>query len=134
MILPAVTTIPSSGCRAGVLSVKDFFQPDNAAYLAVNDADLGSGSPVLMPDNSSSTPHEVIGGGKGGNIFVVNRGNMGSFSPTSNNVIQTVQPAFTGSTTSSRLLPIRTVWFTSTARAMCCEPSARAMVNSPPSP
>ncbi|HKV79356.1 MAG TPA: PQQ-binding-like beta-propeller repeat protein [Candidatus Sulfotelmatobacter sp.] len=74
-----------------VLSVEDFFQPDNAAYLAVNDADLGSGSPVLMPDNPSSTPHEVIGGGKDGNIFVVNRDNMGSFSPTSNNVIQTVQ-------------------------------------------
>jgi hypothetical protein len=76
---------------AGVLLVEDFFQPDNAAYLAVNDADLGSGSPVLMPDNPSSTPHEVIGGGKDGNIFVVNRDNMGSFSPTSNNVIQTVQ-------------------------------------------
>jgi hypothetical protein len=72
---------------AGVLLVEDFFQPDNAAYLAVNDADLGSGSPVLMPDNPSSTPHEVIGGGKDGNIFVVNRDNMGSFSPTSNNVI-----------------------------------------------
>ena len=76
---------------SGVLSVEDFFQPDNAAYLAVNDADLGSGSPVLMPDNPSSTPHEVIGGGKDGNIFVVNRDDMGSFSPTSNNVIQTVQ-------------------------------------------
>jgi hypothetical protein len=44
-----------------------------------------------MPDNPSSTPHEVIGGGKDGNIFVVNRDDMGSFSPTSNNAIQTVQ-------------------------------------------
>jgi len=52
---------------------------------------LGSGSPVLMPDNSSSTPHEIIGGGKDGNVFVVNRDSMGSFSPTSNNVIETVQ-------------------------------------------
>jgi hypothetical protein len=73
------------------LSVLDFFQPDNAAYLAANDADLGSGSPILMPDNSSSTPHEVIGGGKDGKVFVVNRDNMGAFSATSNNVIQTVQ-------------------------------------------
>jgi hypothetical protein len=44
-----------------------------------------------MPDNSSSTPHEIIGGGKDGKVFVVNRDNMGSFSPTSNNVIQTVR-------------------------------------------
>jgi hypothetical protein len=73
------------------LSVEDFFQPDDASYLAANDADLGSGSPVLMPDNSSSTPHEIIGGGKDGNVFVVNRDSMGSFSPTSNNVIETVQ-------------------------------------------
>jgi hypothetical protein len=76
---------------AGDLSVEDFFQPDNAAFLALNDADLGSGSPVLMPDNSSSTPHEIIGGGKDGKVFVVNRDSMGSFSPSSNNVIQTVQ-------------------------------------------
>ena len=73
------------------LSIEDFFQPDDAAYLALNDADLGSGSPVLMPDNSSSTPHELIGGGKDGKLFVVNRDSMGSFSATTNNVIQTVQ-------------------------------------------
>lgn len=73
------------------LSVEDFFQPDDASYLAANDADLGSGSPVLMPDNGSSTPHEIRGGGKDGKVFVVNRDDMGSFSPTTNNVIETVQ-------------------------------------------
>lgn len=73
------------------MSIQDFFTPDDASYLSANDADLGSGSPVLMPDNGSSTPHEIIGGGKDGNIFVVNRDNMGSFSTTSNNVIQSVR-------------------------------------------
>jgi len=73
------------------LSLQDFFQPDDASYLALNDADLGSGSLVLMPDNPSSTPHEVIGGGKDGKVFVVNRDDMGSFSAFTNNVIQTVQ-------------------------------------------
>ena len=88
---------PSSGYNdaflrlgANDLSVLDYFQPDNAAYLALNDADLGSGSPVLMPDNGSSTPHEIIGGGKDGNVFVVNRDGMGSFSPAVNNVIETI--------------------------------------------
>lgn len=73
------------------LSVQDFFTPDDASFLAANDADLASGSPVLMPDNSSNTPFEIIGGGKDGRLFVVNRSNMGSFSSTSNNVIQMVQ-------------------------------------------
>ena len=73
------------------LSVLDFFAPDDNNYLAENDADLGSGANVLMPDNGSSTPHEVIGGGKDGNIFVVNRDKMGGYNPPStNNVIQTV--------------------------------------------
>ena len=73
------------------LSVQDFFTPDDASFLAANDADLASGSPVLMPDNSSNTPFEIIGGGKDGRLFVVNRSSMGSFSSTSNNVIQMVQ-------------------------------------------
>ncbi|MGA8618559.1 MAG: PQQ-binding-like beta-propeller repeat protein [Candidatus Sulfotelmatobacter sp.] len=73
------------------LSVLDYFSPDNNYNLAVSDADLGSGSNVLMPDNASSTPHETIGGGKDGNIFVVNRDSMGGFNDGTNNVIQTVQ-------------------------------------------
>jgi len=73
------------------LQVQDYFQPDDAAYLALYDVDLGSGSPVLVPDNSSSMPHELIGGGKDGKIFVVNRDAMGGFSSSSNNVIETVQ-------------------------------------------
>ena len=89
---------PSSGYNdaflrltASSLGVADFFQPDNEAFLRANDADLGSGSAILMPDNTSSTPHEIVGGGKDGRIFVVNRDNMGSFNPTVNNVIETVQ-------------------------------------------
>ena len=44
-----------------------------------------------MPDDSSNTPHELIGGGKDGELFVVDRDSMGSFSAATNNVIQTVQ-------------------------------------------
>ena len=74
---------------ASNLSVLDYFTPDNAMTLAQNDADLGSGSNILMPNNGSSTPHETIGGGKDGNVFVVNRDNMGAFG-TTNDVIQTL--------------------------------------------
>ena len=89
---------PSSGFNdsflrlsASDLSEQDFFQPDNESWLDANDADLGSGAAILLPDNTSSTPREVIGGGKDGRVFVVNRDNMGNFAPDSNNVIQTVQ-------------------------------------------
>lgn len=77
---------------SGTLQITDFFMPSNDAFLRANDADLGSGADLIMPDNSSSTPHEVIGGGKDGRIFVVNRDNMGKFVTTGpDQVIQTVQ-------------------------------------------
>jgi hypothetical protein len=75
------------------LSVLDYFTPDDNSTLAANDVDLGAGSNILLPNNTSSTPHETIGGGKDGNIFVVNRDKMGGYNPPpvdTNNVIQTV--------------------------------------------
>ena len=71
------------------LSVVDYFAPDDNAYLATNDADLGSGANILVP-GSSTYPHELLGGGKDGNVFVVNRDSMGGYNNQSNNVVQTV--------------------------------------------
>ncbi|MGC2108645.1 MAG: hypothetical protein WA655_03965 [Candidatus Korobacteraceae bacterium] len=76
--------------QASNLSVLDYFKPSNEAWLRQNDADFGSGSPIIMPDNPSQYPHELIGGGKDGRIFVVNRDNMGGFQ-TTDHVIQEVQ-------------------------------------------
>jgi hypothetical protein len=74
------------------LTVLDFFTPSNNLFLEQNDTDLGSGSNVLMPDSAGALyPHVTIGGGKDGNIFVVDRTNMGGYLPNgSNNVIQTL--------------------------------------------
>ena len=71
------------------LTVLDYFAPDDNSYLATNDADLGSGANILVP-GSSTYPHEVLGGGKDGNVFVVNRDSMGGYNNQSNNVVQTV--------------------------------------------
>ena len=77
--------------NASDLSVLDYFMPDDNPILAENDVDLGSGSNILLP-GSSSFPHETIGGGKDGNIFVVNRDHMGAynFEPPLDDVIQVV--------------------------------------------
>jgi len=71
------------------LSVTSYFAPDDNYNLAVADADLGSGSNILVP--GSSTVNVTLGGGKDGNVFVLNRDNMGGFNSGSNNVLQTVQ-------------------------------------------
>lgn len=88
------------------LSVVDYFKPSNDALLRMNDADLGSGAAIIMPDNSSDTPHELIGGGKDGRIFVIDRDNMGQFQMT-DHVIQEVQ---TGATQFNNIYSTPTFW------------------------
>jgi hypothetical protein len=70
------------------LAVESYFSPDNNWVLSENDADLGSGSNVLVPGNSQY-PLETIGGGKDGNVFVINPLDMGGFNST-NNVLQSI--------------------------------------------
>ncbi len=70
------------------LSVQSSFSPDNNYVLAENDADLGSGSPILIAGNTQY-PLELVGGGKDGNVFVLNPLNMGGFNGTNEN-LQTI--------------------------------------------
>ncbi|HEY1939122.1 MAG TPA: Ig-like domain-containing protein [Candidatus Angelobacter sp.] len=70
--------------NAADLSVLDSFTPSNEAFLRANDADLGSGGPLILPDNASAHPHEVVGGGKDGRVFVLDRDHMGGFNAPSN--------------------------------------------------
>jgi len=73
------------------LSLPGYFQPSDNATLVQNDADLGSGGPMILPDNSSQYAHEIVGAGKDGRIFLLNRDNMGGYDPSANHVIQVIQ-------------------------------------------
>ncbi|MGB2589455.1 MAG: fibronectin type III domain-containing protein [Candidatus Acidiferrum sp.] len=75
------------------LAVQDWFTPNVEAALDSSDLDLGSGGAVVLVDLPSSTvPHVLIGGGKGtnfdGQVYVVNRDNMGQFNANSDSVVQ----------------------------------------------
>jgi outer membrane protein assembly factor BamB len=74
----------------GSLSVADYFTMYNEVAESSADQDLGSGGEMLLPDLTDSTNtvrHLVIGAGKDGNIYVVNRDSMGKFSSSSNSQI-----------------------------------------------
>jgi hypothetical protein len=75
---------------ANGLTPVDNFTPFNQAYLEANDLDVGSGGAVIVPTQTGTYPDEIIGGGKEAMIFVVDRDNMGGYSSTTNNNIQTV--------------------------------------------
>src|SRR5207248_5743 len=75
---------------AGVLAVNDYFTPFNQSSLESLDADLGSGGLLVLPDQSTGTAHMVVGAGKQGTLYLVNRDNMGHFNAAGNS--QIVQP------------------------------------------
>ncbi|HLH56199.1 MAG TPA: chitobiase/beta-hexosaminidase C-terminal domain-containing protein [Verrucomicrobiae bacterium] len=64
-----------------ILSVADYFTPFDQLTLANNDTDLGSCGPLLLPDavGSVAHPHLIVGPGKSGKIYLVDRDNMGRF-------------------------------------------------------
>ncbi len=55
------------------LHLIDYFTPFNQSCLNAKDKDLGSGGPLITPDNW------LLGGGKEGSIYVINTQHMGHF-------------------------------------------------------
>lgn len=69
----------------------DYFTPFNADELNAKDHDLGSGGPMLLPDQPGPHPHLAVIGGKGHIIYVVDRDRMGHYQPANNNhAVQTI--------------------------------------------
>lgn len=76
---------------ASGLSVADYFTPLDQATLDANDTDFGSGAATILVDQPTGpVTHLLIGGGKQGNLFVLNRDNLGKFSSSTNQVVETV--------------------------------------------
>jgi hypothetical protein len=83
----------------GSLTVADYFAMYNEVAESNADEDLGSGGAMLLPDMTDSTNtvrHLVIGAGKDGNIYLVDRDSMGKFSATTNNIYQQLSGALAG--------------------------------------
>ncbi len=55
----------------------DYYAPTNWQDLDTNDRDLGGASEVLLDMPGAQYPHLVVAGGKDGNLYVLNRDNLG---------------------------------------------------------
>ena len=81
-------TILKLGTTGGI-SVLDYFTPNNQSTEQTGDADLGSGGATILVDQPSGpVQHLVIGGGKDGILFLLNRDNLGKFTTTDSGAIQ----------------------------------------------
>ncbi|HEV3261339.1 MAG TPA: PQQ-binding-like beta-propeller repeat protein [Gemmataceae bacterium] len=80
------------------LKVVDYFTPHNQAALNTGDIDLGSGAPMLLPDGLGGTAHPnlLIGGGKEGTLYLIDRNNMGHFNATKDNIVQELPHVLSG--------------------------------------
>ncbi len=67
-------------------AIEDWFTPDNQNFLSLQDDDLGSSGPLLIPHTNL-----LVGGGKQGVLYVVNSSSMGHFQTGNGQIVQSFQ-------------------------------------------
>jgi PQQ-like domain len=80
---------------AGGGSIADYFTPCDQSTLSSSGEDLGASATLLLPDSAGSAeaPNLVLGGGKNGSLYLLNRDNLGGYNgvcPDSTTRVQTV--------------------------------------------
>jgi hypothetical protein len=84
---------------SNTLAVADYFNMSNAVAENSSDEDLGSGGELLLPDMldaQNNTRQLAVGAGKDQIIYLVDRTNMGKFSPSTNAIYQQVNGVLAG--------------------------------------
>lgn len=81
----------------GVPTVKDEFTPSNQVALDAGDLDVASGGAMILPPQSGgSVPNLLVQAGKAGTIYLLNRENLGGYTPAGDQVVQEIPKAFGG--------------------------------------
>lgn len=80
------------------LAVTDYFTPYNFATYDKSDLDIASSGLVLLPDQTKGPyPHLLVQGDKAGNLYLINRDNMGHYNSSNNNqIVQCIVGADSG--------------------------------------
>jgi hypothetical protein len=93
------------------VGLADYFTPWSVAFLNVNDLDMSSVGPVILPDQPGPHPHELIATGKQGVAYVLDRDNMGQFSVNDSTIVQEVSIPIGGEMFSTPAYWNNTVYF-----------------------
>jgi hypothetical protein len=83
----------------GGLKIADYWEMYNQQSENDGDVDLGSGGALVLPsvkDSSNNSWQLLASAGKDGNLYLVDRANMGKFSSTANNIYQEIDNVLPG--------------------------------------
>ncbi len=83
----------------GTLAVADYFTMSGEVAESGGDVDLGSGGIMLLPDmtDGNGTVRQLaVGAGKDGNLYVVDRNDMGKFHSVGNSIWQQLNGVLSG--------------------------------------
>jgi hypothetical protein len=82
------------------LNVLDYFTPNDQSCREMNDLDLGSAGPMILPTQQGSVPDELLIAGKGGapcdsnpvasRIYLLNQDNLGKYNATQDQDVEEV--------------------------------------------
>ena len=71
----------------GGFPILDYFTTYDALTYNVTDLDIGSSGLTLLPDQNGPYPHLLVQGDKAGDLFLVNRDQMGTYNSTGDSQI-----------------------------------------------
>ena len=120
------------------LAVADYFNMFDTDTETANDTDLGSGGPMVLPDNIPDNMGNhwnlAVGAGKDGRIYVVNRDMMGKFNTSNDNAIyQELDGALPGGVWSTSAYFNNTVYYGSVGSPLQAFTISNAKLSTAPS-
>jgi hypothetical protein len=100
------------GWGANGLGIVDYFTPFDQALLTGQDLDLSSAGVTMLPDQPGLHPHLLVASGKTGDVYVLDRDNMGQYNSVDNSQIAQYLPTGVGRMFSTAAYWNGSVYFT----------------------
>ncbi len=122
----------------GKLAVSDYFATFDTVKQSIDDADLGSGGAMLLPDltdKAGTVRHLMVGAGKDTNIYVADRDNLGKFNQKTadnSNLYQEIVRALPGRAFSGPAYFNGTVYYAGVSDVLKAFPITNALLSATP--
>ena len=79
----------SLSLTGSTLAPSSYFTPADQSVLAAADTDMGISSNLILPTQSGPIPHLTLTADKSGTLYLLNRDNLGGYTPTNDTSVQT---------------------------------------------